>query len=429
MLKFIIRLRDNINDRVTNFGNQYLAFGVFGVINYPLFYIIWLAYSSKAYENFTLRLAMMIISIPLIFHRHWPDKLKLWQGIYWYVTLMLCLPFFFTFMLLMNHESDVWLMSSNTVIFWLILLVDWLSYLYIIFFGISLAIIFFVIKDPNFSFNFSYWWGILSQIIASLIVIAFFAGNKEKFNNEKFKTMEAISASIAHELRTPLSTVALNTETIDESLPILIKNNAMLANQDVTEKTLSPRKINYLQQALSSIKNEVKASLLFIEMLLINLRPAKFSTQFETYSVKEIVQEAIERYPFQNHQKDKIQLDLAADFKIKGEKVFLIHLFFNLIKNALYAIAAVSHDAGVIQIKTSSNGQHVLSFKDTGIGISKSALKHIFDKFYSDKRHGSGIGLAYCKMIMSQLGGKMKVRSKLGEFTEFYLIFPQLKDV
>lgn len=408
-------------------GRQLVWFGMIMFINFPLYYIVWRSVTPFSAENFYLRLVGSLICLPLIFKKYWPTAIEKYLPIYWFIAVLYCLPFFFAYMTLKNNMNVTWLMNDISVLFFLLILFDLKSFAFLSAVGILIAYVNFVflhhqhvIFDPGTT-NAS---AVLFTYLASFIIGAIFARNRTAIATEKFKTMQMISASIAHELRTPLSTVALNVETIDENLPILIKNNEMLASQE----TLSPRKVNYLQQALSSIKNEVKASLLFIEMLLVNLRPVKLGNACEIYSIKAIVEEAIERYPFQSHERDKVQLDLAVDFHIKGEKVFLIHLFFNLIKNALYAIAAVSHEAGMIQIKTSSNGQHILSFKDTGTGISKSALKHIFDKFYSDKRHGSGIGLAYCKMIMAQLGGKMKVRSKLGEFTEFYLIFPKLKD-
>jgi signal transduction histidine kinase len=50
----------------------------------------------------------------------------------------------------------------------------------------------------------------------------------------------------------------------------------------------------------------------------------------------------------------------------------------------------------------------------------------IFDHFFTKTRHGTGVGLAYCKMVMEDLGGDMTCESVKGEYTHFILHFPVL---
>lgn len=68
---------------------------------------------------------------------------------------------------------------------------------------------------------------------------------------------------------------------------------------------------------------------------------------------------------------------------------------------------------------------NILIFKDTGKGISKENISHIFRKFYSRTKYGTGIGLSFCKMVMESLGGEIKCKSQEGKFTEFRLCFPK----
>jgi len=51
-------------------------------------------------------------------------------------------------------------------------------------------------------------------------------------------------------------------------------------------------------------------------------------------------------------------------------------------------------------------------------------LPKIFDRFFSSTHHGSGIGLAFCKLVMQAYGGNITCQSQQGEFTEFVLSFP-----
>ncbi|HNP08601.1 MAG TPA: ATP-binding protein, partial [Cyclobacteriaceae bacterium] len=63
------------------------------------------------------------------------------------------------------------------------------------------------------------------------------------------------------------------------------------------------------------------------------------------------------------------------------------------------------------------------SVSDNGDGIDPEALERIFVPFYSTKKAGSGIGLSLSKQIMRQHEGRITVKSKLGEGTEFMLRF------
>jgi len=65
----------------------------------------------------------------------------------------------------------------------------------------------------------------------------------------------------------------------------------------------------------------------------------------------------------------------------------------------------------------------VISVKDNGFGIDNEALEKIFIPFFSTKKTGSGIGLSLSKQIMLQHEGRITVKSKLGEGTEFVLRF------
>ena len=67
--------------------------------------------------------------------------------------------------------------------------------------------------------------------------------------------------------------------------------------------------------------------------------------------------------------------------------------------------------------------------KDYGRGIAKENLPHIFDRFYTKSRSGTGIGLAFCKTLMEELGGTIECKSSLGKYTRFTLTFPELPGI
>ena len=97
----------------------------------------------------------------------------------------------------------------------------------------------------------------------------------------------------------------------------------------------------------------------------------------------------------------------------------MIFVIFNLLKNAFYYKARIEIRTG---IKPDGN---YLSFKDCGPGIEKDKLALIFENFFtSGKKDGTGLGLPFCKRIMTAFDGDIVCESEIGEWTEFEMKFP-----
>jgi signal transduction histidine kinase len=138
------------------------------------------------------------------------------------------------------------------------------------------------------------------------------------------------------------------------------------------------------------------------------------------------VEEALTEYPFLGDDRSMVTTQFDEDFEFKGNSLLIKHILFNLLKNSIYYVKAANK--GDITIKAATvDGRHTLSFKDTGAGIAPDILPHIFDKFYSNTKYGTGIGLAFCRSVMKGLGGDITCKSQYGEYTEFILTFPPLE--
>lgn len=299
LLNFTQSARKVITQRVEDFGAQYIAFGVFGVLNYPVFYLIWHYYDTRSYENLGLRLTASILCVILLLKNYWPKKIKPWFPIYWYFTLLFCLPFFFFFMLFKNNGASVWLMSSNTILFWLLLMVDWLSYIAIFSLGIGLAYLTYLLTTSDAAINIYIWWGVIAQFIASFIVVAFFAHSKQQFDRQKLNTIATIGESIAHELRTPLRVISSAASGLNKYLPQLIETYTIAKTNNLPIPAISNVHYKALKPALSSIGTEVESAFNFINMLLMNANQSKINESNENiYSIGQCVNDALLRYPF-----------------------------------------------------------------------------------------------------------------------------------
>ena len=93
----------------------------------------------------------------------------------------------------------------------------------------------------------------------------------------------------------------------------------------------------------------------------------------------------------------------------------------NLIQNAIQACEAEPH----IEISTSVQNQScTIGIKDQGKGISEDDMVKIFEPYFTTKKKGTGLGLAFTRRIIRQHGGDIKVTSILGKGTTFTISFP-----
>lgn len=218
---------------------------------------------------------------------------------------------------------------------------------------------------------------------------------------------EHIGAVIAHEVRTPLSSIQAGTTCIKE----FVKNG----------------QIEEIPEVCDEIRGRLKQVEGFIDTFLKN---AKNETKYklETCSIRSTIELAVQKYPFSNHaERSLIYItDKFFDFDYLGQEMLVVHVLFNLMKNALYFIAKA--EKGHIEIFSSEDkSNHYLHFKDFGMGIPADEVDFIFDRFYTGTGLGTGIGLSYCKITMNSINGDISCNSIFGEFAEFILRFPKIE--
>ncbi|MFA7243278.1 MAG: ATP-binding protein [Sulfuricellaceae bacterium] len=236
----------------------------------------------------------------------------------------------------------------------------------------------------------------------------------------------ALAGAIAHEMRTPLAIIRMQATGITQYFPTLLEGYRLAVENKLIKASIRNRHLSILTELSERIANEVDKSNAMIDMMLASTsmeRPDSIS--FERYSIEACIVEALERYPFAEGDREKVDVAVADNFEFHGSDTLLIFVLFNLLKNAIYALKLSGKGEILISAKT-ANGRNILSITDTGPGIPKKVLPHIFDSFYSTKRKGggAGIGLSFCKKVMAAFKGSIKCNSREGEYTTFILEFP-----
>lgn len=225
----------------------------------------------------------------------------------------------------------------------------------------------------------------------------------------QIKLLHRQAATIAHELRTPLGSLV----------------HSATALEMIAEKESNPKLQTKLKQIQSIIQSETNNANLFIDIIMGNVKDLK-NVSTESFQIMDCIYETIERYPHEGDSRELITVTNADDFTVNANKELLVHVLFNLIKNALYFI----HSAGKGEITIWTEvGEtfNKLHFKDTGTGMASSKTTKIFKEFYSDTGVGTGVGLYFCKRVMLAIDGDITCAARKGKYTHFTMTFPAVK--
>lgn len=224
--------------------------------------------------------------------------------------------------------------------------------------------------------------------------------------NEAFHKEREFTSNASHELMTPISILQNKLENL-------------LAEENRDEPTSVA--IVEMMKTVDRLKNITKS------LLLISRIENEQFIRKERVSPLLLFNEIIEEISHRLEEKRiKISLDVSADAILEGvNKDLLFQLFFNLVHNAI----KFNQDKGQIIIKDSylNDGAYEITITDTGIGIPKSDLPFIFDRFMKANLEGNvgfGLGLAIVKSIAMYHQIEIDVKSELNEMTIFSITFP-----
>lgn len=111
----------------------------------------------------------------------------------------------------------------------------------------------------------------------------------------------------------------------------------------------------------------------------------------------------------------------AAPETVCGDESHLQQAFVNLLLNAVEAM----NNGGELTVATeTADGQTIISIRDTGAGIVPENMAHVFDTFFTTKKHGTGLGLAICKRVVEEHHGAISVQSEAGRGSTFIITLP-----
>jgi len=222
---------------------------------------------------------------------------------------------------------------------------------------------------------------------------------KANIQSEKLASTGRLVRTLAHEVRNPL-------------------NNILLSVDQVIHDEKNEDSLVYLNMIL---RNSLRINDLITELLNTS-RPTEISLQ-ET-SVREIVHDVINA-AIDSLTLKRIQLDINYPPEIQlvmADKAKLHIALFNIVINA---IEAMEEGLGILAIALKKqNNTMVLSISDNGCGISSENISRLFEPYFTQKRNGMGLGLAFTLNILQAHKANVEVTSAEKKGTTFTITFP-----
>lgn len=207
--------------------------------------------------------------------------------------------------------------------------------------------------------------------------------------------LEQFTQDASHELRTPLA--ALNS-----SLDLALKTESY-------------------KEGIVSAKEDLQQVLILVERLLEIARLEQFIIRPEIIDASALIRDVVERHkPLAAEKGVSIETDMDEAYSIKADPSLLRQVLNNLLSNAI----KYNKSGGKVTVELRKGK---LTVGDTGIGITKDDMPHIFDRFYqvddSRSRGGFGLGLSLVRKIVDVHGWDLVVKSTEGEGSRFIIAF------
>ena len=112
--------------------------------------------------------------------------------------------------------------------------------------------------------------------------------------------------------------------------------------------------------------------------------------------------------------------------EVIADRVQLQQVILNLIRNAIEAMGSVAESSRVLNLKTETeDSQHILiTVQDSGPGIDPKDIERIFERFFTTKAQGMGMGLAICRSILAAHGGRILADAGVRQGALFRISLP-----
>jgi signal transduction histidine kinase len=218
---------------------------------------------------------------------------------------------------------------------------------------------------------------------------------QETIESERLNALTLLAAGVAHEIGNPLNSLHIHLQLMERKVREL-NDNAKAE----------------LQDSIGVARSEIARLDSIVAQFLRAIRPSR--PQLHPENINAIVEEAVRFFtPEIQDRAIVVEQELRSDLpRLQIDRGQMKQAFYNVIKNSLEAMKR----RGILRIHTDMNDTHVLiSFVDTGGGMSAEDLSRVFEPYFTTKSSGTGLGLLIVRRIVREHGGELSIESSEGK--------------
>ncbi len=222
-----------------------------------------------------------------------------------------------------------------------------------------------------------------------------------------------------------------NTARVGTLVFVHSTKNQLLANRVIFKRLSSldmekEENIEKAKEYITTLDNINEALLERMEVLYHSVKSN--SILMVSCQLEEIVEDSLNRF-YDKYPDAFVEVLLESNAAVLADKAHLCEAIYNLLINAQEAVdAAERGQEGKISLLSHDERLYtVIEIRDNGVGIPRDMMKKIFDPFYTNKNrnHNWGMGLYYVRAIVKGHLGSLRVESKEGQGSSFYILLPK----
>ena len=218
---------------------------------------------------------------------------------------------------------------------------------------------------------------------------------QQTLESERLNALTLLAAGVAHEIGNPLNSLHIHLQLMERKV-----------------RKLKGEARRELQESIDVARAEIGRLDSIVTQFLRAIRPSK--PQLHPENVNAIVDEAVRFFAPEIQDRDVVvEQELRSDLPLlQLDRDQIKQAFYNVIKNGFEAMKR----RGILRIRTDMDDAHVLiSFIDTGGGISPENLSRVFEPYFTTKSFGTGLGLLIVRRIVREHGGELSIESSAGK--------------
>jgi two-component system, sporulation sensor kinase E len=230
---------------------------------------------------------------------------------------------------------------------------------------------------------------------------------QQTIESERLNALTLLAAGVAHEIGNPLNSLHIHLQLMERSV----------------QKLHGEAKAE-LQQSIDIARSEVNRLDSIVTQFLRAIRPSR--PQLRPESLNTIIEEAVRFFTPEIQDRDiTVKQELRSDLPLlQLDRDQMKQAFYNVIKNSLEA----TKRHGTLHIRTDMDDTHVIvSFVDTGSGMSAGNLSRVFEAYFTTKSTGTGLGLLIVRRIVREHGGELSIESNEGEGLTLTIRLPYIE--